>query len=72
MSRVLIEKAREQRLKALCHAQQKSIPAGMQCAFDILNVFDISGESSAVDNVIAFRNHPIHAKTAVQGNRHFH
>lgn len=57
MSQTMIEKAREQRLKALQQVRQKPFFSSMEFVDDIKNVFDTSDHGHCESNVIRFRNH---------------
>lgn len=72
MSDAMIEKAREQRLKALCHVRQRSMFAGLDHDPEIKNVFSCSDTAYDASNVVVFRHHQIDGKSPNHSARRLH
>ncbi len=72
MGQTMIEKAREQRLKALRRVRQKPFFSSMEFVEDIRNVFDTSDPALCGSNVITFRQNRVAQHKADQPARRKH
>ena len=72
MYEAMIEKAREQRPKALCHIRQKSLFGGLDRDPEIKNLFSFSDAALNANNVVVFRHHQIDGKSPNRSTRRLH